>query len=198
MRKLVQLLLVVGAILGAPLAMASSAQAKVRIDIDLSSQRMTVESSSGESYSWAISSARQGYVTPRGVYRPTSLQAMHHSKKYHNSAMPHSIFFDGGYAIHGTYAVGQLGRPASHGCVRIAPANAAKLYSLVRAQGATISISGSPEFRSTVTAAYGQHHKTHFASAHQHRHNGASSLAYAPGRHVAPVRVWQHDPASWY
>ena len=58
--------------------------------------------------------------------------------------MPHSIFFHGGYAIHGTYETAALGRPASHGCVRISPAHAAKLYSLVRAEGATISISGSP------------------------------------------------------
>ena len=196
MRKFVQLLFVIGALLAAPFALLSSAQAEVRIDIDLSSQRMNVETSRGETYSWAISSARPGYVTPNGVYRPTSLQTMHYSKKYHNSAMPHSIFFNGGYAIHGTYAVSQLGRPASHGCVRISPVNAAKLYSLVRAEGARITISGSPEYRSFAAAGAGHAHRTNYASGSHH--HSASSLAYAPSRRVAPVRTWQHDPASWF
>lgn len=58
--------------------------------------------------------------------------------------MPHSIFFRGGYAIHGTNAVGALGRPASHGCVRLAPGAAARLFSMVRRDGARIRIVGSP------------------------------------------------------
>ena len=45
--------------------------------------------------------------------------------------MPHSIFFSGGYAIHATPHVGNLGRPASHGCVRLSPSNAATLYGIV-------------------------------------------------------------------
>ena len=57
------------------------------------------------------------------------------SKKYHNSPMPHSIFFRGGYAIHGTTSIKSLGRPASHGCVRLHPSNAATLYSLVKQAG---------------------------------------------------------------
>ena len=118
-------------------------EARVQITVDLSTQTMNVSSSSG-SYSWPISSARGGYVTPRGAYGVQSLQSMHYSKKYHNSPMPHSIFFHGGYAIHGTYDLANLGRPASHGCVRISPANAATLYELVREEGATIRIIGDP------------------------------------------------------
>ena len=57
-----------------------------------------------------------------------SAQRMH---VYHMSPMPHSLFFHGGYAIHGTGAIRQLGRPASHGCVRLHPANARALYGLV-------------------------------------------------------------------
>jgi hypothetical protein len=71
------------------------------------------------------------------------MQRMHYSRKYDMSPMPHSIFFRGGYAIHGSYATGALGRPASHGCIRLAPGNAALLYHLVRAEGASISITGS-------------------------------------------------------
>jgi hypothetical protein len=176
MRRLRQFLLVFVIALVAPLG----AQAKVRVMIDLSTQRMDVESSSGASYSWPISSARSGYVTPRGVYAATSLQTMHRSKKYHNSPMPHSIFFRGGYAIHGTYETGALGRPASHGCVRISPANAATLFSLVRAEGATISIVGSPP-PSRPFASEGHHrHGAHYAG-YQTRHSPV--LSYAPMRH---------------
>ncbi len=125
------------ALAGAPL----SCEAKVHVTVDLSSQTMSVDSAGG-SYSWPISSAMDGYVTPRGHYGVQSLQPMHFSKKYHNSPMPHSIFFNGGFAIHGTYDLRHLGQPASHGCVRISPANAATLFSLVRQEGAIIEIVG--------------------------------------------------------
>jgi lipoprotein-anchoring transpeptidase ErfK/SrfK len=49
--------------------------------------------------------------------------------------MPYAVYFRGGYAIHATGAVGRLGRPASHGCVRLAPGNAAKLFSMVQQYG---------------------------------------------------------------
>jgi lipoprotein-anchoring transpeptidase ErfK/SrfK len=123
------------------LLFAAGAQARVRIHIDISTQRMHVRSSSG-SYSWPVSTARAGYVTPRGAYSARSLHRMHYSRKYQMSPMPHSIFFRGGYAIHGSYATGSLGRPASHGCVRLAPGAAARLYGMVRREGASILITG--------------------------------------------------------
>lgn len=125
------------------LALAAQAKAEVVIDVDLSTQTMHVASAQGE-YNWPVSTARAGYATPRGHFAPTGLERMHYSKKYHNSPMPHSIFFRGGYAIHGTYATGALGRPASHGCIRLSPANARALYEMVQREGASISITGSP------------------------------------------------------
>jgi lipoprotein-anchoring transpeptidase ErfK/SrfK len=174
---------------------AGAAQAKVRINVDLASQSMHVSSASGD-YVWPISSARSGYVTPRGTYAPTSLQTMHRSRKYHNSPMPHSIFFNGGYAIHGTYEVGHLGRPASHGCIRLSPANAAALFQMVKAEGASISITGTAPGRHYAQArrAHGQH----YAALKHHPHR-ASALAYAPQRrHTVPVRQWQQDFWSRY
>ena len=84
-----------------------------------------------------------GPLTPRGVFRPRALYTMVHSAKYGNAPMPHSIFFYGQYAIHGTTAVGNLGSPASHGCIRLSPANAATLFAMVESQGAQIRIGGS-------------------------------------------------------
>jgi hypothetical protein len=52
-----------------------------------------------------------------------------------NSPMPHSIFFHRGYAIHGSYEINRLGGPASHGCIRLHPENAATLFALVQREG---------------------------------------------------------------
>lgn len=201
------------ALFGASFVMAAPAGATVRIHIDLSSQRMTVNSSSG-SYVWAVSTARSGYVTPRGSYRPTSLQRMHYSRKYHMSPMPHSIFFRGGYAIHGTYATGALGRPASHGCVRLAPGNAAALFAMVQREGASISISGSAPNRVYASAkkkykhyAKAGHKKyKHYTASRPHKRathvagggRGHAPMAYAPARAKVHggVRTWQRDPAA--
>jgi hypothetical protein len=59
-----------------------------------------------------------------------------YSKEWDNAPMPHAVFFTReGHAIHGTYEVKRLGRPASHGCVRLSPQNAATLYDLVAKTG---------------------------------------------------------------
>jgi lipoprotein-anchoring transpeptidase ErfK/SrfK len=140
MKKLTALfagLLVMASVLtGDVLANTKAKQsAGVNIRIDISSQSMVVDVD-GRSYGrWKVSTARQGYYTPRGAWRPYMLKKMHYSRKYDNSPMPHSIFFLGGYAIHATNYVKYLGRPASHGCIRLHPRNAAKLYALVQKHG---------------------------------------------------------------
>lgn len=151
-----------------------TARATVSVEIDLSHQRMHVVSAQG-TYDWAISSARSGFRTPGGRYAPVRLERMHYSKKYHMSPMPYSIFFRGGYAIHGTYETRHLGRPASHGCIRLAPAHAALLYSMVRQEGALIAISGHPP-------------PTKYAAGARHpRHRGAASrMAHAPTPAASP------------
>jgi lipoprotein-anchoring transpeptidase ErfK/SrfK len=115
----------------AAMLFATPAAAETNITISKSHQMMQVDSDYG-SYQWRVSTARKGYYTPTGTFHPYSLQLMHYSKKYDNAPMPHSIFFSGGYAIHATPHIGNLGRPASHGCVRLHPANAATLYQIVK------------------------------------------------------------------
>ncbi len=116
-------------------ATKSKAPPKVEIYVDISNQTMKVEVNGWTYGRWRVSTARDGYYTPRGSWRPFLLKKMHYSRKYDNSPMPNSIFFLGGYAIHATYYVNQLGRPASHGCIRLHPQNAEKLYSLVQKHG---------------------------------------------------------------
>ncbi|MEO5322600.1 L,D-transpeptidase [Mesorhizobium sp. CC13] len=103
--------------------------------VNISTQTMTVTIDGRVIHRWPVSTARRGYVTPRGSWRPKRLHRMWYSSKYENSPMPYSVFYNGGYAIHGTGAVRSLGRPASHGCVRLNVANAARFYSLVREVG---------------------------------------------------------------
>jgi lipoprotein-anchoring transpeptidase ErfK/SrfK len=114
---------------------SEEATAALRATIDLSSQRMTVTVDGWHFASWPVSTGRRGYRTPVGSFRPQVLRRMHYSSKYENSPMPHSIFFRGGYAIHGTGYIKSLGRPASHGCVRLHPRHAATLYRMVQNHG---------------------------------------------------------------
>ncbi len=107
----------------------------LKLDINLTSQRITVSENGAAKYTWKISSGRSGYLTPTGNYRPQWMARMWHSRKYDWAPMPHSIFFHRGFAIHATYATGRLGRPASHGCIRLSPRNAKTLYRLVSRHG---------------------------------------------------------------
>jgi hypothetical protein len=60
----------------------------------------------------------------------------HYSREWDDAPMPHSIFFTKrGHAIHGTTHLRNIGRPASHGCVRLEPENARVLFGLVKRHG---------------------------------------------------------------
>jgi lipoprotein-anchoring transpeptidase ErfK/SrfK len=113
----------------------SAAAGKLEVRIDLSQQRMQVKVAGRPAYRWSVSTARRGYHTPTGTYRPVRLEKKWYSRKYDNAPMPNSIFFYGGYAIHGTNDIKSLGRPASHGCIRLHPDNASTLFQLVQRYG---------------------------------------------------------------
>src|SRR5271165_5292093 len=121
--------------LSAAILAAGPAQAELVIQVNKATQRMTVVRDGQPIHQWTVSTGRAGYGTPSGVFGPQRMARSWFSKAYYNSPMPYSIFFYGGYAIHGTYAINQLGGPASHGCVRLYPGNAATLFSLVQREG---------------------------------------------------------------
>lgn len=126
---------------------ASPAEAAVLITIDKSAQRMTVAVDGSVRWTWPVSTGRRGYDTPSGNYRAFRMEKEHFSKEWDDAPMPHSIFFTRkGHAIHGSYETKRLGQRASHGCVRLHPGNAAKLYALVQRQGvanANVVVTGS-------------------------------------------------------
>jgi hypothetical protein len=133
MRRFLSALAVVFAAFG----VVSAAEAAVQVHIDIVKQRMLVRENGATVGVWPVSTARRGKITPTGTYRPYSMRARHFSSLYNNAPMPHSIFFRGNYAIHGTTEVSRLGNPASAGCIRLHPANAARLFAIVQRNGMT-------------------------------------------------------------
>jgi lipoprotein-anchoring transpeptidase ErfK/SrfK len=112
-----------------------TASASIVAKIDLGEQEMQVFVDGKLKHSFSIASGRRGFETPTGQYRPQRLEKQWYSKQYDDAPMPYSVFFSGGYAIHGGY--GRTGRPASHGCIRLNTSNAAKFYDLVASYGAS-------------------------------------------------------------
>jgi hypothetical protein len=127
--------------LAAPLVAAlfgigAPANAGIVIQVDKSAQQMTVAVDGVQRYVWPVSTGRSGYATPAGSHQAFRMEEDHFSKEWDEAPMPHSIFFTrAGHAIHGSFDVKRLGSAASHGCVRLAPKNAATLFALVKQEG---------------------------------------------------------------
>jgi lipoprotein-anchoring transpeptidase ErfK/SrfK len=111
----------------------------VTATVSIADQRMTLKvidkTGFAQTYVWKVSTGKTGFETPTGAYKPTWLSIDHYSKTYDNAHMPFAVFFKGGYAIHATDAVARLGKPASHGCIRLAKDNAAMFFNLVETYG---------------------------------------------------------------
>lgn len=118
------------------LVLAVPARANVMIIIDKSKQKMSVTVNGEQRYLWPVSTGRHGYDTPDGDFQPFRMEKDHFSREWHDAPMPNSIFFTKiGHAIHGTFETRNLGRAASHGCVRLSTQNAATLFALVKEEG---------------------------------------------------------------
>lgn len=130
------LLPLLAALVGLALGQAPAASAAtLTASISLSTQTMTVMHRGAVIGRWPVSTARRGKVTPTGSWSAKWLSRHHKSSRYNNAPMPYSIFYNGNFAVHGTYQTKALGRPASSGCVRLAPAHAARLFALTKAVG---------------------------------------------------------------
>lgn len=116
-------------------AVSVPASAGVTARVSKGSQMMHVYVHGQLRYSWPVSTGRGRYATPSGSFRAKRLERRWYSTKYNNAPMHFAVFYHRGYAIHATTEVRRLGRPASHGCVRLAPRHAARFFSLVRSHG---------------------------------------------------------------
>jgi lipoprotein-anchoring transpeptidase ErfK/SrfK len=113
----------------------SAAATTIIAKVDFSQQSMTVYHHGKPLYTWPVSTARPGKWTPRGSWTAQWLSEHHRSSRYNNAPMPYSIFYSGHYAIHGTNQTSRLGRPASAGCIRLHPENAAVLFRMTQEAG---------------------------------------------------------------
>ncbi len=127
-------------------SVASVADAKVLIQVDKATQRMTVSVDGVHRWTWPVSTGIRAYNTPNGKHQAFRMERDHFSKEWDDAPMPYSIFFTKkGHAIHGYLNTRRIGQPASHGCVRLEPQNAAKLFALVQREGVlntTVVVSG--------------------------------------------------------
>jgi lipoprotein-anchoring transpeptidase ErfK/SrfK len=131
--KLLSILVIAMGLLGLQPSLASAASIVARVSI--SEQKMTVIQNGRVIHRWDVSTARRGKVTPTGQWSAKWLSRHHRSSRYNNAPMPYAIFYNGNYAVHGTDQIGRLGSPASAGCIRLHPGNAAKLFSLTQRVG---------------------------------------------------------------
>jgi hypothetical protein len=130
----------------AVLTFGEAAHADLQISVNKSAQRMTVTVDGRQLYDWPVSTGGRGYDTPSGTFRPFRMEIDHRSDEWDDAPMPYSIFFTKiGHAIHGTSEQRNLGRPVSHGCIRLSVKNAATLWELVKQQkmaNTTVLLSG--------------------------------------------------------
>jgi len=158
---------------------------------------MTVREYGNVVGSWPISSGRAEFRTPNGGFRPSWMAKMWYSRKYDDAPMPHSVFFNGGIAMHATQAIGMLGRPASHGCIRQAPANAARSYALVQKHGLAhtrVTVRGTPR-DSAPEMAERRLDAPRLARAAPIRRSFATS-AYAGPNYANSGRVYDTAPSN--
>jgi hypothetical protein len=159
----------------------------ILINVDKTKQQMTVFLDGVESYNWPVSTGKAGYSTPSGTFTATSMNEIWYSKEWDNAPMPHAIFFmKDGHAIHGSYEVKNLGKPASHGCVRISPENAATLYALVEKTGlknTQVVLAGDPaggEGKVATKSRGKSAHRLASSSSRHHRNSYADTLPQRP------------------
>lgn len=194
------------AIAAGGLLATAPARAELLIEIDKTTQRMSVSRDGVPLHVWPVSTGRSGHDTPSGRYTPFRLEKDHFSREWDDAPMPHSIFFTKrGHAIHGTDSASRLGNPASHGCVRLSRANAATLFALVKAEGVlntTVTLSGS----SQVALARGGNRRNKIATRpafDQRTARMPQQIVPEPqdqtvyydeyGRRVSPGRNWQRS-----
>jgi lipoprotein-anchoring transpeptidase ErfK/SrfK len=100
------------------------------IEVDLSRQRLAARQGNKIIKAFQVSTGTARYPTPKGTFR---IYAKYRKVRmrgpgYNLPNVPHTMFFYGGYAIHGTYWHNNFGHPMSHGCINLSKKHAAWLY----------------------------------------------------------------------
>jgi hypothetical protein len=190
----------VGLAIAAVLGLSVSAHADVNVTISKSQQQMLVQIDGGPTYRWTVSTGKPGYTTPSGSFNAIRLERVYYSKKYDDAPMPNSVFFYGGYAIHGTLEERRLGNAVSHGCVRLARENAATLYAAVQAHGMSrthIRITDAPIYGGPPVVARGYDERRYQANEDR-RYRASDDRGYRESYEASSRRYERADDERAY
>jgi hypothetical protein len=147
----------------------------ILIYIDLTRQLATVYRNGVRIGVSTISSGREGYETPTGVFTILEKNKVHISRKYNNAPMPYQQRLTwGGVALH---AGGLPGYPESHGCVHL-PLAFSKILFDAMPMGGTVVIAGGHD--------------------DPVKRPPAGVLAPATAKFAAPPQPTPPDPAATY
>ncbi|WP_414567202.1 L,D-transpeptidase [Nostoc sp. CCY 9925] len=100
------------------------------IQINLSKQRLIAWEGDRVVYGSAISSGKKSTPTLVGTFNIQSKfkSTRMRGRDYDVPNVPHAMFYQGNYGIHGAYWHKRFGTPVSHGCVNLAPKHAKWLF----------------------------------------------------------------------
>jgi lipoprotein-anchoring transpeptidase ErfK/SrfK len=105
------------------------------IHVDLSQQTLVAYEGDKAVYATVISSGKEGYEPPTGLfevqqkYISTTMNARDPIDGFYEvEEVPWTLYYHGGYALHGAYWHTDFGKVRSHGCTNIAPVDARWLY----------------------------------------------------------------------
>jgi lipoprotein-anchoring transpeptidase ErfK/SrfK len=100
------------------------------IEIQLSTQRLIAWQGKKQAYAVVVSTGKSTTPTLKGVfeiqtqYRTARMQG----DDYDIPDVPYTMYYSGGYGIHGAYWHNSFGTPVSHGCVNVAVDHAKWLF----------------------------------------------------------------------
>jgi len=105
------------------------------IHVDLGEQTLVAYQGDKPVYATVISSGKEGYEPPTGLfevqqkYISTTMNATDPIDGFYEvEEVPWTLYYHGGYALHGAYWHTDFGKVRSHGCTNIAPVDARWLY----------------------------------------------------------------------
>ncbi|MGB5194033.1 MAG: L,D-transpeptidase [Polyangiales bacterium] len=105
------------------------------IHVNLPEQTLVAYEGAKPVYATVISSGKEGYEPPTGLfevqqkYISTTMNATDPIDGFYEvEEVPWTLYYHGGYALHGAYWHTDFGKVRSHGCTNIAPVDARWLY----------------------------------------------------------------------
>jgi len=100
------------------------------IEIDLSKQQLIAWNGRTPVRTFLVSTGKRSTPTHPGTF---AIQSKYRSSpmrgaNYYVPDVPYTMYFSGGYALHGAYWHNRFGSPVSHGCVNLRVSSARWLY----------------------------------------------------------------------